>query len=345
MEAVAERSAYTLGIRPQDCNAIHGVLENLFLAIPSTCPHRSSILHPLMPFPALDVLYEDNHLLVLNKPAGLPTMGTPGPAPTLLTLAKDYIKQKYQKPGNVYLGVMSRLDAPVTGVVLLARTSKAAARMTEQFRTHAVQKTYWTLVAGTPHPASGSYTDWLIQDERHRRMHVVDRHPSGGEGGTPAYRSAFQRWPDVAPGSRVGNGAKAPNPAANGPSWAPRCRRPQVRQPVEVPCRDRTPRPAVGCRPSGPRRSDGVRSAAAEVVAAGVSIHMKRMKDEGEDAETRRRGEDRPCPPRPRVPAVPVSPCPRVPVSPVSPRPHPPTAQQFRKLPQFAIVSDCRRWL
>ncbi len=129
--------------------------------------------------PALEVLYEDNHLLVLNKPAGLPTMGTPGPAPTLLSLAKDYIKQKYQKPGNVYLGVMSRLDAPVTGVVVLARTSKAAARMTEQFRTHAVEKTYWTLVEGTPHPASGTYTDWLIQDERHRRMHVV------GVPGTP----------------------------------------------------------------------------------------------------------------------------------------------------------------
>ena len=79
-------------------------------------------------------------------------------------MAKDYIKEKYQKPGNVYLGVMSRLDAPVTGVVLLARTSKAAARMTEQFRTHAVQKTYWALVAGTP-IRPGSYTDWLIQDE------------------------------------------------------------------------------------------------------------------------------------------------------------------------------------
>jgi 23S rRNA pseudouridine1911/1915/1917 synthase len=141
-----------------------------------------------MPFPPLDVLYEDNHLLVLNKPAGLPTMGTTGGAPTLLSVAKDYIGRKYQKPGNVYLGVMSRLDAPVTGVVLLARTSKAAARMTEQFRTHAVQKTYWTLVEGTVHPAHGSYTDWLIQDERHRRMHVVDGARSGAKEARLAYR-------------------------------------------------------------------------------------------------------------------------------------------------------------
>jgi 23S rRNA pseudouridine1911/1915/1917 synthase len=134
-----------------------------------------------MPSPALNVLYEDNHLLVLDKPAGVPTMGTPGPAPTLLTLAKEYIKQKYHKPGNVYLGVMSRLDAPVTGVVLLARTSKAAARMTEQFRTHTVQKLYWALVAGTPHPANGSYTNWLVQDERHRRMHVVESSRPGAK--------------------------------------------------------------------------------------------------------------------------------------------------------------------
>src|SRR5208282_3810793 len=141
-----------------------------------------------MPIPVLDVLYEDNHLLVVNKPAGLPTMGTPGGAPTLLTVAKDYIKQKYQKPGNVYLGVMSRLDAPVTGVVLLARTSKAAARMTEQFRTHTVQKIYWTIVEGTPHPANGSYINWLVQDERHRRMHVIDGGRLGAKEARLAYR-------------------------------------------------------------------------------------------------------------------------------------------------------------
>ena len=70
--------------------------------------------------PPLDVLYEDNHLLAVNKPAALATMGAPDGKPTLLSIAKDYVKRKYAKPGNVYLGVMSRLDAPVTGVVLLA---------------------------------------------------------------------------------------------------------------------------------------------------------------------------------------------------------------------------------
>jgi len=141
-----------------------------------------------VPPPTLDLLYEDNHLLVLNKPAALPTMGTPQGQATLLTLAKECIKQKHQKPGNVYLGVVSRLDAPVTGIVLFARTSKAAARLTEQFRTRAVQKTYWALVEQAPHPTSGSYTDWLVQDERHRQMHVVDSSHPGSKESRLAYR-------------------------------------------------------------------------------------------------------------------------------------------------------------
>jgi 23S rRNA pseudouridine1911/1915/1917 synthase len=123
--------------------------------------------------PPLQVLYEDNHLLVVVKPAGLPTMGTPGDQATLLTVAKEYIKQHYNKPGNVYLGVVSRLDAPVTGVVVLARTSKSAARQTEQFRAHTVEKRYWVLVDGVVDPAAGTLVNWLAEDERHRRMHVV----------------------------------------------------------------------------------------------------------------------------------------------------------------------------
>jgi 23S rRNA pseudouridine1911/1915/1917 synthase len=123
--------------------------------------------------PTLHILYEDNHLLAVVKPAGLPTMGTPGGQPTLLSVAKDYIAERYHKPGNVYLGVMSRLDAPVTGVVVLARTSKAASRLTEQFRSHSVEKRYWAVVEGVVESAAGSLVDWLGQDDRHRRMHIV----------------------------------------------------------------------------------------------------------------------------------------------------------------------------
>jgi len=123
--------------------------------------------------PRLQILFEDNHLLAVVKPAGLATMGVPGDRPSLLAQAKEYIKRRYRKPGNVYLGIVSRLDAPVTGVVLLARTSKAARRLTEQFRSQEVEKTYWALVERAIHPAEGTCRDWLAEDPRHRRMHVV----------------------------------------------------------------------------------------------------------------------------------------------------------------------------
>lgn len=148
-------------------------------------PHRRK---PPQPAGRVEVLYEDNHLLVVNKPAGLPTMGTPGGVPTLLTAAKEYVKQRYQKPGNVYLGVMSRLDAPVTGVVLLARTSKAAARLTEQFRTHTVEKTYWAVVEGELESEAGRLVDWLAHDDRHRRMHIVGPTISGAREARLSYR-------------------------------------------------------------------------------------------------------------------------------------------------------------
>lgn len=123
--------------------------------------------------PALEVLYEDNHLLAINKPAGLPTMGVSEGAPSAWRIARDYIKRKYDKPGNVYLGVVSRLDACVTGVLIFARTSKAAARLSEQFREADVAKVYWAAVEGEPFPASGSCRDWLIKDERQQRMIVT----------------------------------------------------------------------------------------------------------------------------------------------------------------------------
>jgi 23S rRNA pseudouridine1911/1915/1917 synthase len=121
----------------------------------------------------LEILYEDNHLLAVNKPAMLPTMGVAADRPSLLALAKEYIGRKYYKPGNVYLGVVSRLDAPVTGVVLLARTSKAAARLSEQFRERSVGKLYWGLVEGEPDPTEGVLEHYLRHDDRHRRVHVT----------------------------------------------------------------------------------------------------------------------------------------------------------------------------
>ncbi len=131
---------------------------------------------PFMPlsFGRLKILYKDNHLLVINKPAMLPTMGVASDKESLLSLAKEYIRQKHNKPGKVYLGVVSRLDAPVTGVVLVARTSKSAARLSEAFRQRQVQKIYWAVVAGIPDKSHGGTLEHFIRkDERHRRVHVT----------------------------------------------------------------------------------------------------------------------------------------------------------------------------
>ena len=130
----------------------------------------------------LDVLFEDNHLLAVNKPAPLPTMGVAEDQPSLLREAKAYIKKKFEKPGNVYLGIVSRLDAPVTGIVLIARTSKAAARLARQFRERDVEKRYWAVVEGRVDPPADRCVDWLRKDERHRHVRVCRAsNPEGKE--------------------------------------------------------------------------------------------------------------------------------------------------------------------
>ena len=113
------------------------------------------------------VLFEDNHCLAISKPGGLLTQGLPVGLPTLWAWARDYIRATYNKTGNVYLGVPHRLDRPVSGVVMFAKTSKAAARLAEQFRDRQVTKVYRALVDGCVEPAEGVWIDWLrkIQDE------------------------------------------------------------------------------------------------------------------------------------------------------------------------------------
>ncbi len=139
--------------------------------------------------PTIAILYEDNHLLAVNKPAGLATMGVSDDEPSLFTEAKAYLKQKYAKPGNVYLGVVSRLDAVTTGVTIFARTSKAAARLTDQFRERAVEKVYWAIVEGTLNPPSGECVHWVAKNESRRRMEVVSRGAPGAQEARLSYRT------------------------------------------------------------------------------------------------------------------------------------------------------------
>src|SRR5216684_7596452 len=109
----------------------------------------------------LEVLLEDNHCLAVAKPAPLLTQGVPPGIPTLESMAKEYLKEKYAKRGNVYLGIPHRLDRPVSGVVLFARNTKAARRLAEQFRERTVSKLYWALVEGDVQPSEDVWRDWL----------------------------------------------------------------------------------------------------------------------------------------------------------------------------------------
>src|SRR5881392_3573792 len=115
----------------------------------------------------LTILYEDNHCLAIVKPSGALSTHYQGKEETLDRAVKAYLKEKYQKPGNVFLGVVHRLDRAVTGVLLFARTSKAAARLSEQFREGTVEMVYWAVVEGEVEKQAGSLEDWLIKIDKH----------------------------------------------------------------------------------------------------------------------------------------------------------------------------------
>src|SRR5712691_3787376 len=113
-----------------------------------------------MALPELDILFEDNHCLAINKPSGWASTHFQGREPTLDRLVKAYLKEKYQKPGNVFVGIVHRLDKVVSGVLLFARPSKAAARLAEQFREGTIEKVYWAIVDGRLDKSAGSLEDW-----------------------------------------------------------------------------------------------------------------------------------------------------------------------------------------
>ncbi len=137
----------------------------------------------------LEILFEDNHCVAVAKPAGVPSTHFDGREETVDRMVKAYLKEKYRKPGNVFLGVVHRLDKPVSGVLLFARTSKAAARLAEQFREGGVGKVYWAVVEGELAAAAGSLEDWLRKDEQRGRVEVV----GPGEKGARQALLHFQR--------------------------------------------------------------------------------------------------------------------------------------------------------
>lgn len=123
----------------------------------------------------LRVLYEDNHLIAVYKPAGVLVQGDISGDPNLMDEVKYYLKNKYHKPGNVFLGLLHRLDRPVSGIVLFARTSKGAARLSEQIRNHQVKKIYQALVYGKMPKKSDTLINFLIKDEIKKIAIVSDK--------------------------------------------------------------------------------------------------------------------------------------------------------------------------
>ncbi len=169
------------------------------------------------------ILLEDNHCLAFDKPAGVLSQGDETGDPSLDEIARAYLKEAYQKPGNVYVGLVHRLDRPTSGVVLLARTSKAAARLSEQFRGGEVEKVYEAVVEGGPPADEGAWTDWLLKDPakntvasvpprtpgskeaelryrvlgRRRGLTSIELHPGTGRGHQLRVQLASRGWPIV----------------------------------------------------------------------------------------------------------------------------------------------------
>jgi len=122
----------------------------------------------------LEVLYEDNHIIVVNKPHNVLTQGDKTGEKDLFTQVKEYIKEKYNKPGEVYLGLVHRLDRPAAGVVVFARTSKAAARLSQQFQNkEEIDRVYYAIVRGKPPKVNDILVHYLQKDAEENRVYVV----------------------------------------------------------------------------------------------------------------------------------------------------------------------------
>ena len=122
----------------------------------------------------INILYEDNHVLCVVKPANLPVQADNTKDEDLLTLVKQYLKEKYNKPGNVYLGLVHRLDRPVGGAMILAKTSKAANRLSESIRVRAIDKVYYAILDGVPKKQSDTLVDYLTKDTKTNMVSVTN---------------------------------------------------------------------------------------------------------------------------------------------------------------------------
>lgn len=136
----------------------------------------------------MTVVYEDNHLIIVNKTASEIVQGDKTGDTPLSETVKQYIKEKYAKPGNVFLGVVHRLDRPVSGLVVFAKTSKALARLNEMFRSSEVKKTYWAIVKQRPPQDEGELVNYLVRNEKQNKSYAYDKEVKNSKKAVLHYR-------------------------------------------------------------------------------------------------------------------------------------------------------------
>lgn len=137
---------------------------------------------------SMTVVYEDNHIIVVNKQASEIVQGDKTGDIPLSEMVKDYLKEKYQKPGNVFVGVTHRLDRPVSGLVIFAKTSKALSRLNEMFRIGSVHKVYWAIVKGEPEKHEAELEHWLVRNEKQNKSYAYEREVKGAKKAVLRYR-------------------------------------------------------------------------------------------------------------------------------------------------------------
>ena len=131
--------------------------------------------------PQMQILYEDNHIIVVSKTSGEIVQGDKTGDKTLCDSVKEYIKEKYAKPGNVFLGIAHRLDRPVSGIVIFAKTSKALSRLNNMFRDGEVHKLYWAITQNMPQKEEDTLTHWIVRNEKQNKSYAYDREKPGSK--------------------------------------------------------------------------------------------------------------------------------------------------------------------
>lgn len=129
----------------------------------------------------MEILYEDNHLIIVNKNNNEIVQGDKTGDEPLVETLKKYLKDKYKKPGNVFCGVTHRLDRPVSGIVVFAKTGKALTRLNAMFQTHDVKKTYWAIVKQMPEPAEGHLEHYILRNEKQNKSYAYDQPRAGAK--------------------------------------------------------------------------------------------------------------------------------------------------------------------